>query len=678
MITFAEELLLLVMDEEYGEALNIPARTLSYALAGASLMDLALENRIDTGVEALVVTNPEPLGDSLLDPMLADIVALPGNPRTPDFWVRRVAERSEELRIATLERLAARGIVEADDSGFFSFSRLAQRGRRYSATQVQQEQPVRLRILQVIFSDEIPDIRDIVIIGLAHACGIFPFILSEAEYQEARERIEFISRLELLSRSVIEAIQNLTLAESQALRRTIQEKGGGWPRASGYLPFIGHILQLREGTEAFLTEQYRRLGPVFEISLFSRKYLTLAGPEANRFFLRSGKDYLQASREIWPDFCQEFGATKVIAALDGAEHLRLRKAMRDGYSRKPLLQNLSETVAIIDYEMSQWPMNHPITGFYHIQRMGMYQLGLVMAGTPARDHVKDLIDFLHALEFTLLMRMYPKFMLRMPKVRRARARIRLLFERVLMAHEPTLRAGEEPNLVDALMELRHSSPEFMTDTDLLVNVMGPYLAGADTSTGAASFMLYMLLKRPDLLEPVREEADRLFADGTPTPEGLQNMPVTQRVILETLRLYPIVPIQPRTAVNTFNFGGYWIPAGTEVWLAMTVPHHLPEIYRDPDEFDIDRFTPERREHSQPGVFAPFGLGMHSCLGQGAAQIQMALLVATILHRAEIALDPPDYELKISHTPMPKPNPGFRFRVLKWRHTPSGEGYDDRS
>lgn len=57
-----------------------------------------------------------------------------------------------------------------------------------------------------------------------------------------RARIELITRLELLSRSVINGIRNLTLAEAYARYRSMQEKGGGWPRASGHLTIIGHAL----------------------------------------------------------------------------------------------------------------------------------------------------------------------------------------------------------------------------------------------------------------------------------------------------------------------------------------------------------------------------------------------------------------------------------------------------
>ncbi len=670
MLTFAEELLLLAMGDGPADATSVPARSLRYALAGAVLMELALKDRIDTGNNTLVVTNSEPLDDSLLDSALASIVEMSDAPRTPDFWVRRVAEHSDELRSQTLQRLAEQGIIEADDSGSFAVSRLARRARSHSTAQIEHEQEVRQRIAYVISSDEIPDIRDIVIISLAHGCGIFQRILSEQEYEEARERIELIARLELLSRSVVEAIRNLTLAETQALRRAIQEKGGGWPRAAGFLPVAGHALKIQRegGVQAFLTEQYRNLGPVFEISLLNRKRLVLAGQEANEFFLRDGKDYLHASREVWPGFAQEFGATKILTALDGAEHLRLRKAMRDGYSRKPFLQRLPEAVAVIDREMADWPTDRGVTVSYHIQRIVLQQLGLAMAGISARDHVDDIIHFFHAMQAVFLTQMYPKFMARTPRTRLAYSRIRALFERVLAAHEPTLREGEEPNLIDALMELRRASPEFMTDTDLMISVIGPYFAGTDTSPGAASFMLYHLLKRPDLLEQAREEADLLFANGGPSSEGLQNMPITHRVILETLRLHPIVPILLRTAVNTFNFKGYWIPAGTEVWVATTVPHHLPEFYPHPQTFDIDRFTLERREHSRPGTFAPFGLGMHSCLGQGVAVVQMALIVATFLHRAEIVMTPPNYQLKASQLP-PRPDSSFRIRISKWRNSP---------
>ena len=675
MFNLVEELLLLVMDEDNGEATGIPARTLGYALAGAALLELALQSRIDTGLETLEVTDPSPLHDDLLDPILAEIVEVSGeSQRNPEFWVRRVAERSEELRSRALERLAAAGVVEADETGFFSLSRLVARTRRYPATGVQHEQEVWLRVVHAIFSDDIPNTRDVVIISLANACDVFQQMLLPEEYAEARERIELISRLELLSRSVVEGIRNLTLAEAYSRGRRIQEKGGGWPRASGHLPFLGHVLQFRNTINGYLTEQYRKLGPVFEISLLGKKWLVLAGPEANNFLMREGKDYLHTDHVAWQGFSQQFGGTRALAGMDGAEHLRLRRTMREGYSRDQLLGNLPQAVEIIDHEMQEWSNTRPVSVFPSLQRMVVTQLGSLLSGFSPHEYIDDILDFIHALEMVYMAKLYPKFMAYTPKVRRARRRIEALFERVLAAHEPSLRVGETPNLSDVLTEMRRTSPDVITDKNLFVDSMGPFLAGADTSSSASSFMLYSLLKHPDVLERVREEADQLFANGMATAAGLREMPVTHRAIQETLRLHPIVPVMVRIVANSFEFAGYWIPAGTPVWVAMPVSHHLPEIYPDPQRFDIDRFLPERREHGRPGAYAPFGFGPHSCLGQGAAQIQMALIIATVLHRAEIALDPPGYKLKLDSIPVPTPSRSFKVRLTRWRE----EGGKDHS
>ncbi|MCY3691544.1 MAG: cytochrome P450 [Chloroflexi bacterium] len=667
MLNIAEELLLLLMDEDRGEYTAVPERTLGYALTGATLIELELRHRIDVSPEALVVIDPTPVDDDLLDPVLADIVAVSRDTtHNAEFWVRRIAQSSDELRGRALAGLAAQGMVEADESGFFFLSRRAARARHYAPTQSQQAEETRQRILQAIFSDNIPDTRDIVIISLAHACDIFQRILPTDEYEEARERIEIISRLEMISRSVTDGIRNLTLAEAYARRRGIQQKGGGWPRASGHLPIIGHVLQFRKTINGFLTEQYRNLGPVFEVSLLGKKWLVLAGPEANRFLMREGRDCLHNDHVAWQGFAQQFGGTRALAGMDGPEHVRLRRLMRDGYSRGQLVKDLPQAVAIIENEMRQWPENRPVSVYPSVQRMVVDQLGTLMSGISPKEHMEDILTFIHALEMVYLARMYPRFMAHTPKVRRARRRIEELFERVLAAHEPALRTEEIPNLSDSLIEMRRLAPDFITDKNLFVDSMGPFMAGADTASSATSFMLYSLLKHPDTLEQVREEADQLFAQDAPTAAGVNNMPVTQRAIQETLRLHTIVPVMVRTVANSFEFAGYWIPAGTSVWVAMPVSHHLPELYPNPERFDIDRFLPERREHGQPGAYTPFGFGPHSCLGQGAAQAQMTLIIATILHRAEIVLDPPDYQMKLDSIPVPSPNRSFKIRLTRWR------------
>jgi cytochrome P450 len=131
-------------------------------------------------------------------------------------------------------------------------------------------------------------------------------------------------------------------------------------------------------------------------------------------------------------------------------------------------------------------------------------------------------------------------------------------------------------------------------------------------------------------------------------------------------MYPIAPALQRTATQDFEFAGYQVKAGEAVIIATTVPHYLPELYPDPERFDIERYTEARKEHKQPGAFAPFGLGAHTCLGAGWAEVQIMVTILTIVHSVDLVMDPSDYQLKIDPAPTPSPNKEFKIKLKGWR------------
>ena len=208
---FAEEITLLLLNDD-GTLVHVPSWSLNYALAGGVLMDLALENRIDTDLEKLVLIDSTPIGDSLLDPTLADINEV--GERDARFWVERTASRAQEIREESLSRLISLGILEARDDRFLWVFR----SRRYPAIEGTTVREVKLRIMEVLFSDEIPDPRDVVIICLADACGIFRRLLSRAELSRASERIEQVSRLDLIGQAMSQAIQDIQLTIATSVR----------------------------------------------------------------------------------------------------------------------------------------------------------------------------------------------------------------------------------------------------------------------------------------------------------------------------------------------------------------------------------------------------------------------------------------------------------------------------
>jgi hypothetical protein len=207
MLRFAEEIMLLLLDDESGEFAHIPEWSLRYALAGAVLMDLALENRIDTDPKRLTLLDPTPIGDDLLDPTLESI-AQSSEVHDIGHWIEQTAENAYSVRDKAMKRLITHGILESRDDRFLWVFR----ARRYPVIDGKAEREVKLRIMEVLFSDDIPDPRDVMLICLAEACGILARLVTREELERASARIEQVRKLDLIGQAMSQAITDIELS----------------------------------------------------------------------------------------------------------------------------------------------------------------------------------------------------------------------------------------------------------------------------------------------------------------------------------------------------------------------------------------------------------------------------------------------------------------------------------
>ena len=510
--------------------------------------------------------------------------------------MRRQAERGEAIRERALARLTERGILESTDSGTFFLSRRVSRARRYrpSADETVRDE-VRLRIMRALFSDDIPDPRDTVIICLAAASGIFERILSRSELADAQDRIDLVQKLDLIGQSVTRAVRAAEARPPGKRGRPATEI----PSAPG-LPVLGNALSLRAGAGDFLLKQYRALGPIFRVGALNRRFIVLAGPEANRFLASNDAHF--RTRELWHGFDTELGAMQQIMSMGGVEHARMRKHQAPVYSRKLVENRMADAIDIARRDIARWPDDTPIPVQYVCQRIVLEQLGRLAAGTSPGTYLDDVIVYFDTLLAVHFAGSLPRLALHRPRVRRARRRVQELFRRIVADHEPERRRDRAPDYIDDVLALHRADPRFMPETDLPVTVLGPFLVGLETAATICACMLYALLKHPDVLGRMTAEVDALFARGVPALRDLRELDVTHRVAMETMRRWPLGPAVPRLVANSFEFQGYTVPAGERVLVAFTLPHRMAEYFPDPDRFDIDRYTDERAEHRQPGVY----------------------------------------------------------------------------
>lgn len=213
MLSFPEEIMLLLLDDESGKLTRLRDWSLRYALAGAVLMDLALENRIDSDLEKLFLIDKTPIGEKVLDAALTEIVDEKDD-RDVRFWLEQLAMRADEIREEVLKGLVAKGILESREELFLWVFK----SRSYPVIDGQQEREVKLRIMEVLFSDIIPSPRDVVIVCLAEACGIFSAILSERELEHCRSRIEQVRQLDLIGQAMSKAIWDIDTSVVYAMQ----------------------------------------------------------------------------------------------------------------------------------------------------------------------------------------------------------------------------------------------------------------------------------------------------------------------------------------------------------------------------------------------------------------------------------------------------------------------------
>ena len=665
---FAEELLLLLHSDNSGYFVPIPEWRMSCALAGGVLLDLSLEDRIDSDLESLILVDPTPTGDSLLDPSLEEIAGAGGEGRSPRYWVERIALRADEISDEAISRLVRKGIFESDAGGFWTLSKKVTRTGRYPLVDGRAGEEIKSRIFRVLFDEDMPEPRDLAIIGLVHYCDGFRAMLEPDEYEEAKDLIELYSGIDLIARAIaLAARSSYRPPESmRAARRRPMPGVSLWEMISSKSFRAGNLPK-------FMAEKRKELGPVFQLKVPGRNIVVLAGIEANRWVSRKGRLYLR-TRDYLEDFQTEWGTARSIASLDGADHFRMRRAVRAGNSRRVVEDRLDELFALGRRTFGGWELGRTVAGEMACQRLIGEQVARLSVSIEPSEILDDLLKFEYRALLVHTQGLLPRFALRTPRMRRYKKRVLALYAQIHASHTPGQREGKRRDLVDDLMDLHHADPQFLPETDLGFAFIAPIIAGHYLGS-AMAFAIYELIKNADCREQITAEADALFANGDPTAEALdpQAMDATHRFAMEVLRLYPVIPVHMRTAMNAFEVEGIEVPAYSTVLVAFPATHYIEEHFPEPDRFDIDRYLEPRSEHRQAGAYAPFGVGTHVCGGQGWTRLQMAANLLLIARHLELELVPRDYQLRLSPLPKVSPDKRFKFRVNRHRHPIGADG-----
>ena len=207
-----EELFLLSIDHTGGNVTKMQTKAFQFALSSSILMELALLGKIDTDTDGLIIVNTEPIGSEVLD-MALNGMQLHAGVQNMNYWLNKLNERYETFVYALLNGLIRKNMLKIEHQKvLWVFSKLM-----YPIVGKEEVKDVKVRVRELIFSEELPELHDMAVVSLLYYSGLSYFIFSQSETDSKRDRIEMIAKMDLLGQHVGERLkQELDLAMAMA------------------------------------------------------------------------------------------------------------------------------------------------------------------------------------------------------------------------------------------------------------------------------------------------------------------------------------------------------------------------------------------------------------------------------------------------------------------------------
>jgi cytochrome P450 family 4 len=227
--------------------------------------------------------------------------------------------------------------------------------------------------------------------------------------------------------------------------------------------------------------------------------------------------------------------------------------------------------------------------------------------------------------------------------------------------------GEKKRLafLDLLIDSSQNGA-LLTDADIQNQVDTIMFEGHDTTAAGSSFFLCMMAARPDIQEKVQKELDDIFGDSNRdvTFQDTLEMKYMERCIMETLRMYPPVPIIARELQEEVKLTStdVVIPAKCTVIVATVKLHRREDIYPNPEHFNPDNFLPENSANRHYYSFIPFSAGPRSCVGRKYAMLKLKVLLATILRNFNVVSGKAEKDWQLQADIILKRTDGFNIRI----------------
>jgi cytochrome P450 len=441
---------------------------------------------------------------------------------------------------------------------------------------------------------------------------------------------------------------------------------GRYPPGPGGNTFA-RTLKIARDPLPILLGGYEEYGPIFTLRLLHTRVVFMLGPEANHYVTVSHPENFHWRESSFGDLIPLLGDG--LLTIDDAYHDRVRGTMMPAFHREQVGAAVEAMVAEAEPALGRLREGEVVDIYEWMRGLAMRiamraLLGLdpdeAGRGAAAAEHFERALEF-YGIDFAL------RFLRGPGSPWRKMIASRKVLDEIVFGEIAQRRREPDAGRLDVLsllLDVRDEAGEAFSDREVRDQLMTLMFAGHDTSTSTLTFMMYELARRPDVVEKLQEEQDRVLGGEAPGIEQLEReMPYLDMVLDEVLRLYPPAWIGPRRAVREFEFNGHTVPEGAYLNYCSWASHRIPEVFPDPEAFVPERFAKERKAALPRGAYVPFGGGKRICIGKRFGQIEVKLVATMLLQRLRLGLLP-GRTMTVRQMPTLSPRNGLPMRVLR--------------
>ncbi len=395
---------------------------------------------------------------------------------------------------------------------------------------------------------------------------------------------------------------------------------GRFPTAAGAFPVVGHMPALATDTLAFLREAERRHGTFFFVEQgFGNRMLVCTDLAAfDGYKTRLGSSAYMRAAPLGDIFGES------VIGQDGKTHQRMRAVLNGPFTPRGLsAAEVGPMIAgVVERRVRRLVRGEPFRVLAETRELALDVIfRIVGVGdedlSEWREHYQDALLLLVNLPV-----MFPGS----PRWRGRRGKT-WIDARLHASIRAARREGPgREGLLPALVHGRGAEGETLSDDELVDNLRLLMLAGHETSASTMAWMLGFLAQRADLWDRLSSEVCA-FGRVPRTPAELRELPFTEALFRETLRLYPPVANDARTLTGDLELSGRVVPEGTRLSIPIMHLSRHPELYERPDELWPDRWL--GKKSIGPLELMQFGGGPHFCLGYHLAWMEIMQFAATL-------------------------------------------------